>query len=175
MRYQDIARPSAPALHRLLPPRTTFRQRLDRAPPAHTVQQVLNALADGSESESESEARAVVSDAGDGTYMVVARRDTWSRAARRRKKAQLLRAPDTGPEVGIGTETGAGEEMAAALVVHVWVEEEEEERAGKSGVQLVVQWKRGHDVQVFESFASHVARKTREAMVPSSASHTLST
>ena len=29
--------------------------------------------------------------------------------------------------------------------------------------QLVVQWKRGHDVQAFEGFASHVGRKMREA------------
>ena len=143
------------------------------------MQQVLATLAD--ESESEAEARAVtvapLSDAGGETYVVVARRDTWSRAARR-KKAQLLRAPDTGPaaaaEVGTGTgfgartETGAGEESGAALVVHVWVEVEEERvgmNGGESGVQLVVQWKRGHDAQVFESFASHVSRKTREALV----------
>jgi hypothetical protein len=31
------------------------------------------------------------------------------------------------------------------------------------GVQLVVQWKKGHDAQAFEGFASHVGRKMREA------------
>ena len=51
------------------------------------------------------------------------------------------------------------------LIAHMWVEEFAGDRdAGKSkGWQLVVQWKRGHDVQAFESFASHVGRKMREA------------
>jgi hypothetical protein len=31
------------------------------------------------------------------------------------------------------------------------------------GWQLVVQWKRGHDVQAFEGIASRVGRKMREA------------
>jgi hypothetical protein len=86
--HQDVARPSAPALHRLLPPRTTFRQRLDHVPPAHALQQVLGALAND-ESETESEAGVVVvapvSEAGGGAYIVMARQDTWSRAARRKK------------------------------------------------------------------------------------------
>lgn len=176
----DVARPSAPALHRLLPPRTTFRQRLDRAPPARAVQQVLGALS--GESEAGAVAVAPLSEPVDGsggeTYVVAARRDTWSRAARR-KKAQLLRAPDTGPsaavEAGTGTGigTGAGEEEGAALVAHVWIEEERARKSGESGVQLVVQWKRGHDAQAFESFASHVGRKIREALVSGGASHTV--
>jgi hypothetical protein len=131
------------------------------------VQQVLCALADDG-SNSESEARAVVSDAGGGTYVVVARRDTWSRAARR-KKAQLLRAgaaAEAGTETSTGTETETGAGEAVLVVVHVWVEEERVGKSGgESGVQLVVQWKRGHDAQAFESFASHVARKTLEALV----------
>jgi hypothetical protein len=51
------------------------------------------------------------------------------------------------------------------LVADVWVEEFASERdAGESkGWQLFVQWKRGHDVQAFEGFASHVGRKMREA------------
>jgi len=165
----DVARPSAHALHRLLPPRTTFRQRLDHAPPARALQQVLGALAGESEPVSEagvvvSEAGVVVSEAGGGAYVVVAKRDTWSRAARR-KKIQQLRAPGTG--------TGAGEGgRSALLVAHVWVEEESRcvvgKSEGESGVQLVVQWKRGHDAQVFESFASHFAHKIREALVSGS-------
>lgn len=167
---QDIARPSAAALHHMLPPRTTFHQPLDHALPAFALQQVLGALAGESESETEAATVVVAPDAADGdrcgTYVVVARRDTWSRAARR-KKAQQLRAPDPGPDAG----TGAREEGRVALVSHVWVEEE---RMGKSGVQLVVQWKRGHDAQLFESFACHVARKSREALVSGlGSSHTV--
>ena len=55
--HQDVARSSAPALHRLLLPRTT--QRLDHAPPAHALQQVLDALAND-EFKTESEAGVVV-------------------------------------------------------------------------------------------------------------------
>lgn len=152
---QDVARPSAAALHRILPPRTTFRQPLDQAPPASALQQVLGALAGESKSESEAATVVVASDDEDGdsyrTYVVIARRDTWSRAARR-KKTQQLCTPDP----------GARGEKRAALIAHVWVEKE---RMRKSGVQLVVQWKRGDDAQLFESFASHVARKTHEALV----------
>ena len=146
-------------------------------PPARrAVQQVLGALA----GESESEVIVVAPVTGDaggdggGACVVVARRDTWSRAARR-KKAHQSRDPDPGPHIAAEAETGisagsgneVGEKGRAALVAHVWVEEE---CAGKSEVQLVVQWKRGHDAQVFESFASHVSRKTREALVSGSAS-----
>ncbi|KAH9176089.1 S-adenosyl-L-methionine dependent methyltransferase [Lactarius sanguifluus] len=173
----DVARPSASALHRLLPPRTTFRQRLDRAPPARAVKQVLGVLS--GESEAGEVTVAPLSETVDGsgaeTYVVAARRDTWSRAARR-KKAQLLRSPDVGPgavvEAGTGTGIGAGEE-GAVLVAHVWVEGERVGRSGESGVQLVVQWKCGHDAQAFESFASHVGRKIREALVSGGASHTV--
>ncbi|KAN0136590.1 S-adenosyl-L-methionine dependent methyltransferase [Lactarius tabidus] len=168
----DVARPSAPALHSILPPRTTFRQPLDHASPASALQQVLGALAGESGSGSEAPTVVVAPDTGDGgscrTYVAAARRDTWSRAARRRK-AQQLCTPD--PDPGPGAGTRAREEGRAALVAHVWVEEG---RMGKSGAQLVVQWKRGHDVQLFESFASHVARKTREALVSDlGSSHTV--
>ncbi|KAI9453618.1 S-adenosyl-L-methionine dependent methyltransferase [Lactarius psammicola] len=126
----DVARPSAPALHRLLPPRTTFRQRLDRAPTASVVQQAVTV--------------APVSDFGDGdggrTYVVAAKRDTWSRAARRKQGS------------AVAAWKGAG---------------------ARAGVQLVVQWKRGRDAQAFESLASHVGRKTREALVSGSASQTV--
>ena len=57
--FQNIACPSAPTLHRLLPPTTTFRQRLDHAPPARPLQQVLGALSND-ESKTESEAGVVV-------------------------------------------------------------------------------------------------------------------
>ena len=57
--HQDVALPSAPALHRLLLPRATFRQRLDHAPPARALQQVLSALAND-EPKTVSEAGVVV-------------------------------------------------------------------------------------------------------------------
>ncbi|KAI0273225.1 hypothetical protein BGY98DRAFT_1090782 [Russula aff. rugulosa BPL654] len=123
----DIARPGAPALRHLLPPRTTHHQPLRIAPPAGTIQKVLGALA--------SEAVSVSDEP---------ERDGGRRGAEgddRRSQRPVL------------------------LVVHVWVEEFAGDRdAGESkGWQLVIQWKRGHDVQAFEGFASHVGRKMREA------------
>ena len=62
---------------------------------------------------------------------------------------------------------GGGEEEGGQrpvlLVAHVWVEECMGDARESKGVQLVVQWKRGHDAQAFERFASHVGRKMREA------------
>ena len=49
------------------------------------------------------------------------------------------------------------------LVADVWVEECVGDPSENKGAQLVVQWKRGHDAQAFEGFASHVGRKMREA------------
>ena len=57
--HQSVARPSAPGGRRLLLPRTTFHQRLDHAPPARPLQQVLGALSND-ESKTESEAGVVV-------------------------------------------------------------------------------------------------------------------
>jgi hypothetical protein len=64
-------------------------------------------------------------------------------------------------------EGGAEEEEGTSqrqvlLVAHVWVEECMGDARESKGVQLVVQWKRGHDAQAFERFASHVGRKMRE-------------
>ncbi|KAI0248957.1 hypothetical protein BJV78DRAFT_1347967 [Lactifluus subvellereus] len=132
----DVARPSASALRRLLPPRTSYRQQLHSAPPVGTLQRMLSALADDAVS---------ISDKPRDKICVVARRDTWSRSARRR-----VRGLDSDPAAG---RTGTREEetrQQVLLVADVWME---------GGVELVVEWKRGHDVQAFESFASHIGRK----------------
>ena len=65
-------------------------------------------------------------------------------------------------EGGCGAEEdhGRNERPALLLIAHVWVEFAGDRDVGRSkGWQLVVQWKRGHDVQAFESLASHVGRK----------------
>ncbi|KAF8486300.1 S-adenosyl-L-methionine dependent methyltransferase [Russula ochroleuca] len=149
----DIARPSAPALRRLLPPRTTHLQPLRIAPPAGTIRHILSPLADEAVS---------ISDAPGNKVCVVARQDTWSRSARRKARAAL---PDVDREKRM--EGGAEEEEGTSqrqvlLVAHVWVEECMGDARESKGVQLVVQWKRGHDAQAFERFASHVGRKMRE-------------
>lgn len=158
----DIARPSAPALRHLLPPRTTHHQPLRIVPPVGTIQKVLGTLA--------SEAVSVSDEPSDNKVCVVARQDTWSRSARRKaRRAALpsvdLPAEEKGMEGGCGTEEDHRSQRPVLLIAHVWVEEFAGDRdGGKSkGWQLVIQWKRGRDVQAFEGFASHVGRKMREA------------
>jgi hypothetical protein len=56
-------------------------------------------------------------------------------------------------------EEGPNQRRSVLLVANVGIEE----GTGESNVQLVVQWKQGNDEQAFESFASHVGRKLREA------------
>jgi len=88
-----------------------------------------------------------VSEAGGRAYVVVARRDTRSVARRSPKEAPAVACSgNRAPHCDDGTGTGAGEE-GGALVARVWVEEEcvVGKSGGESGVQLVVQWKRGHD------------------------------
>jgi hypothetical protein len=98
------------------------------------------------------EAVSISDELGD-KVCVVAQRDTWSRSARRR-----ARALDSDPAVG---GRGVGEETRGPvlLVAHVWIEGQ----GGGSKVELVVEWKRGKDVQMFESFVSHVGRKLTAA------------
>jgi hypothetical protein len=150
-------------LRHLLPPRTTHHQLLRIAPAAGTIQKVLGALAN--------EAVSVSDEPSDNKVCVVARQDTWSRSARRKaRRAALPNVDLPGGEKGMvggcGAEGDHGRSQRPILLIaHVWVEELAGDRdVGESkGWRLVVQWKRGYDVQAFEGFASHVGRKMREA------------
>ena len=76
-----------------------------------------------------------------------------------------LPAGERGIERGLGAEEDHGRSLGRVLLIaHVWVEELAGDRdmGENKRWQLVVQWKRGHDVQAFEGFASHVGRKIRE-------------
>jgi len=178
--HSDVARPNTPALHRLLPPRTTFRQHLDHAPPAaRALQHVLAALA-SDESEPESEAGvavvAPVSEAGGRAYVVVARRDTRSVARRSPEEDSAVacsgnRAPHCDDGTGTGAGEGRGGGARCAYVGGRGVCGRKERGRERSAV--VMQRKRGHVSQVFESFASHIAHKIREALVTDSASYTV--
>jgi hypothetical protein len=97
---------------------------------------------------------------------IVARQDRWSRFARRKERAGATLPNSDPPAGGKGLEQEE-DQRPVLLVAHVWVEEckgdaDASESKGK-GARLVVQWKRGHDAQAFEGFASHVGRKMREA------------
>jgi hypothetical protein len=89
----------------------------------------------------------------------VARQDTWSRGARRKARAREANSSAWGEEIEDGEKEEGGNMQPVILVAHVWIEE----ATSESDVQLVVQWKQGKDEQVFESFATHVGRKVREA------------
>jgi hypothetical protein len=107
-----------------------------------------------------------ISDAQSNKVCVVARQDTWSRSARRKARAALPN-PDL-PNGEKGAEGGDEKEDERnqphiLLVVDVWVEERVGDASESNGAHLIVQWKRGHDAQAFEGFASHVGRKMREA------------
>lgn len=127
-------------------------------PPLGTIRRILSPL----------EGKAVsVSDMLDNKVCVVARQDTWSRSARRKARAAL---PDADlPDEEKGTEGGGdGKEDGRnqppiLLVADVWVDGHVGDASESKDVHLVVQWKRGHDMQAFEGFASHVGRKMREA------------
>jgi hypothetical protein len=134
------------------------------APPAGTIQKVLGAL------ESEAVSISNSDEPGDNKVCIVARQDTWSRSARRKARRAALPVANAdlpAGEKGMEGEEGGdgGKQRAVLLVAHVWVEEfRVAGDVGKSREwELVVQWKRGRDVQAFEGFASHVGRKMREA------------
>ena len=108
-----------------------------------------------------------ISDAQSNKVCIVARQDTWSRSARRKARTALPN-PDL-PNGEKGAEGGGDEkedernQPHILLVVDVWVDEHVGDASESKDVHLVVQWKRGHDAQAFEGFASHVGRKMREA------------
>ena len=117
-------------------------------PSAGTIQRVLSVLA-GEELS--------ISDVPSNKVCVVARKDTWSRSARRKVRVPNPDPPARGTKLESGED--GGKRRPLLLVAHVWVEK----CAGESKAQVIVQWRQGRDAQAFESFASHVARKMREA------------
>ncbi|KAI0283555.1 hypothetical protein BC826DRAFT_920462 [Russula brevipes] len=132
-----IARPSAPALRRLLPPRTTHRQPLCSAPPIATIQRVLSSLIGEAVS---------ISAAPGNKVCVVAKKDTWSRSARRKGRT-------SNPDSLAGRKGRESRE-----------DDGSQRHRGENQVELVVQWKHGHDLKAFESFACHVGRKMCDAV-----------
>ena len=100
-----------------------------------------------------------ISDAPNNKFCFVAWRDTWSRSARRKARAGDPDPSTSGKCVEGRVEEGGNHQRSVLLVADVGIEE----GTGESDAQLVVQWKQGNDEQAFESFASHVGRKVREA------------
>ena len=97
-----------------------------------------------------------LTDAPNDKVCVVAWKDTWSRSARRKARA---RDADLSAG-GKGTESATeGRNERPLLVADVGIDDD----AGDDDTQLVLQWRQGNDEQAFESFASHVGRKIREA------------
>ena len=79
--HQDVARPSAPVLRHLLPPRTTHHQPLRITPAAGTIQKVLGVLT--------SAAVSIFDEPSDYEICVVARQGMWSHSSRRAALANV--------------------------------------------------------------------------------------
>ncbi|OSD00137.1 S-adenosyl-L-methionine dependent methyltransferase [Trametes coccinea BRFM310] len=144
-----ISRLSHSGIQHIMPSRNTLHQPLPDAQPgtevATLLKSVLDSLAglslrqvniDGSSTEVE--------------HLASAARNTWSRAARR-KKQETMYVDEHG-------------EAGPKLVCRVCYQEASD--AGKStrAGQLVFHWLRGRDRGLFESFASHIERKVIAAV-----------
>ncbi|KAI8974587.1 S-adenosyl-L-methionine dependent methyltransferase [Trametes punicea] len=139
----SMSRLSHSGMQHLMPSRNTLRQPLPRAQSSADVtalvRSVLNSV-DG----------IVLREIGDGSprldIIASATRNTWSRAARRKKqRAMDIDSSHSDPQ----------------LVCRLRYEEATDSSHGSNGRlgQLVFDWLRGRDRGLFESFASHVERK----------------
>ncbi|OBZ66401.1 putative methyltransferase-like protein C27D7.08c [Grifola frondosa] len=150
----SLARIPNPALQSIMPLRNTFHQVFEQARSAdnlaHTLRTVLASISGLSvrprdDSEDIAEA-AQVSD-----VLVSATRNTWSRAARRRN----------------GAASAPPESSAPVLVCRIsCLESDSNGRRSDgqaAGAILQIDWVKGIDRALFESFSSHVGRKVTAA------------
>ncbi|KAI0752971.1 hypothetical protein C8Q80DRAFT_487656 [Daedaleopsis nitida] len=131
-----IGRLAHPGLQDIMPARKTLRQPLPRATSVAQVAPVLASTLASIPCLSISERSDVV-----GDVVVSATGDTWSRAARRRKKDAMKLEDD-------------GASVMTQLACRIRCESMSEEL-----VSLAFDWVMGRDRALFESFASHVERK----------------
>ncbi|KAI9063839.1 S-adenosyl-L-methionine dependent methyltransferase, partial [Trametes sanguinea] len=139
-----LSRLSHSGMQHLMPARNTLHQPLPHAPPGTDVAAILKSVLDSVDgvalrhSNADRASTAV-------EYMASATRNTWSRAARRKKQKTMdvddHRSEDPG------------------LICRVRYEEASEAEKGSRYGQVVFDWLRGRDRGLFESFASHVERK----------------
>ncbi|KAF5385020.1 hypothetical protein D9615_001020 [Tricholomella constricta] len=156
-----IANPN-PTLQRLLPPRNTLRFVINNdsgaGKPKTRLQGVLadvedlivHVQASDAEVHDEADADDLMAEHTQVKFTVSARRDTWSRGARRKRKR--------GDAAGGGSvlhEVG-GE---PAFICDVLIRLDAGRAEAKNEVELEVRWLYGWERALLESFASHVAKK----------------
>ncbi|KAH9833054.1 S-adenosyl-L-methionine dependent methyltransferase [Rhodofomes roseus] len=158
----SIARISSPSVHSLMPAHNTVQQTYPQSTSSldhlsSVVASILSSVESVSTRPLIPRDDETASSALTGAdVLVTAARDTWSRAARRRKMREAVMQVD--------------EELSVALVCRVACAalEEDDPAARARGVaeSLVLQchWVKGSDRGLFESFASHLSRKVSAAL-----------
>ncbi|KZT09695.1 S-adenosyl-L-methionine dependent methyltransferase [Laetiporus sulphureus 93-53] len=145
----SLARIPTPAIQDLMPVRNTLQQPY----PTATIEQLASTLSTTLASVEEISVRSLspLNHSIAATDVVVtAVRDTWSRAARRKKPNADAMQSD------------APVELSAALLCRVTCVEQNEARSKKrrdEGMFLEFNWVKGNNRALFESFTSHVGRK----------------
>ena len=143
-----IARLPHPGIQNLMPPRNTLKQRLPQtsnvlqlAPFVSTIIRSTDGLIATNRAQDSSILDMVVS----------ASENTWSRAARRKRKevVQIDRPAQGGTR----------------MICRITHERQEAWKHGNTITDyLVLDWVKGRDRDLFESFASHVERKVVDGM-----------
>lgn len=98
--------------------------------------------------------------------LATAVKNTWSRSARRRRKAEM----DTDQPVSGQSSSDVAEPQRAMVCSVLWVNDDNGAGGAKSGGgddeswRLVFDWVCGKDRALFEGFVSHVSRKVGDAV-----------
>ncbi|TFK82629.1 S-adenosyl-L-methionine dependent methyltransferase [Polyporus arcularius HHB13444] len=137
----SIGRLSHHALQTILPPRNTLVQPLAQAT---SQAQVAPVLATVLASVDGLTVRPLSTESGPADVLVMVTENTWSRAARRKKRDAMPVETDSGPRAEV------------QLICRVKLAGSVEEG---NRVTMAFDWVAGKDRGLFESFASHVERK----------------
>jgi len=161
---QSIARISNPTVKNLMPLRNTFQETF---PQAQSVASLGIAVGSAIATIEDISIRSLNSqtqpDLAHTDVLVSLTRDTWSRAARRKKANSTVMQTDPQSQPLMGT----------ALICRITcVEAEHDSGAGRTrlgGPIIRFDWVRGRERALFESFVNHVERKVTALLTSNSA------
>ncbi|KAF8656473.1 hypothetical protein AX16_002524 [Volvariella volvacea WC 439] len=149
-----IARISNPTLAKVLPPRNSMIQDLPSAPESGSTSQIIDLI---HKIVSSTEGVDVV-EGHENTLLVTAAQNTWSRSARRQRMAG-----DTAMQ-----DLTIHPKLVCAIRINDHMQLPREHQRVKQQIQriqqLQIDWMYGENRALFESFASHVSRKTIASM-----------
>ncbi|KAG5720501.1 putative methyltransferase C27D7.08c [Termitomyces sp. T112] len=139
-----IANPN-PTLQRLLPPRNTlkFDIVMGENDALGCLEKVLRSVEDATFTPDD----GANPEGSLSSYVVSVTCDTWSRGARRKRKRQQEKAANG----NVVSEGDCSPEFVCSIVLR--------SEPDRNRIQMDVQWLYGKERSLFESFASHVARK----------------